>query len=467
MDQTYTLKSAGASISSPLYQENTFGTYTDVVTPGYQGASVRTFQWRRRGTTSGSLVPTVLRENIVVGDRTAYSALPRTGSAAYAVQFYLDKITPNTGPIDGLEGQSGVGSLLADFGTAAITLNGRFYNDDALSGKAKLSSVENKFSGTLAVSGSENASGTWVGSFFGASYGEVGGVMNLQNGTGKVLAGAFIGAQDASLLPSTQTLGKLVEPTRFTANGFLDRVTQANSGAYYQLDYDPTNKVFAFSSAEPNLWQLDHFDLNPQNLLRYTDTKSFAIYGDKVTIDEFEYEYEAYRPNAAVVKFSYASFVNVFYRNPADPGSETVMTMNYGLETPVKQLPVTGTATYTGIAFGGAIRDSDPTARVLVDGTSLFNVDFLKLSLTGALNLQMSQNGQVTPLGDFKFSTNLASNINSGTMNYFSGSFESNPGLFEGRFYGPNAAEIGGSFSLGASLGAEQIKLNGGFLAKK
>jgi len=201
--------------------------------------------------------------------------------------------------------------------------------------------------------------------------------------------------------------------------------------------------------------------------LRYTDTKSFAIYGDKVTIDEFEYEYEAYRPNAAVVKFSYASFVNVFYRNPADPGSETVMTMNYGLETPVKQLPVTGTATYTGIAFGGAIRDSDPTARVLVDGTSLFNVDFLKLSLTGALNLQMSQNGQVTPLGDFKFSTNLASNINSGTMNYFSGSFESNPGLFEGRFYGPNAAEIGGSFSLGASLGAEQIKLNGGFLAKK
>ena len=119
-----------------------------------------------------------------------------------------------------------------------------------------------------------------------------------------------------------------------------------------------------------------------------------------------------------------------------------------GSLTPVADVPTSGTATYNGLALGSAIGGG-----AFEEGTSTFNVDFGAKRLDGSVTI-----GAFNPVP-------LTANING---NQFSGT--SAEGVHtDGRFYGPQAAEMGGVFNGEVSVpGASgTLKWIGSFGAKK
>ena len=131
-----------------------------------------------------------------------------------------------------------------------------------------------------------------------------------------------------------------------------------------------------------------------------------------------------------------------------NPDSNPSYTFALGSVTPVADVPTSGTATYNGLAVGSPIGGG-----AFQEGTSTFNVDF------GAKRL----NGSVT-IGAFN-PVPLTANING---NQFSGT--SAEGVHtDGRFYGPQAAEMGGVFNgeVPAPVGGGTFKWIGSFGAKK
>ena len=131
-----------------------------------------------------------------------------------------------------------------------------------------------------------------------------------------------------------------------------------------------------------------------------------------------------------------------------NPDSNPSYTFALGSVTPVADVPTSGTATYNGLAVGSPIGGG-----AFQEGTSTFNVDF------GAKRL----NGSVT-IGAFN-PVPLTANING---NQFSGT--SAEGVHtDGRFYGPQAAEMGGVFNGEVSVpgAGGTLKWIGSFGAKK
>ena len=109
-----------------------------------------------------------------------------------------------------------------------------------------------------------------------------------------------------------------------------------------------------------------------------------------------------------------------------NPDSNPSYTFALGSVTPVADVPTSGTATYNGLAVGSPIGGG-----AFQEGTSTFNVDFGAKRLDGSVTI-----GAFNPVP-------LTANIDG---NQFSGT--STDGVkTSGRFYGPQAAEMGGVFN--------------------
>lgn len=131
-----------------------------------------------------------------------------------------------------------------------------------------------------------------------------------------------------------------------------------------------------------------------------------------------------------------------------NPDSNPSYTFALGSVTPVADVPTSGTATYNGLAVGSVIGGG-----AFQEGTSTFNVDFGAKKLDGSVTI-----GAFNPIP-------LTANING---NQFSGT--SAEGVHtDGRFYGPQAAEMGGVFNgeVPAPVGGGTFKWIGSFGAKK
>lgn len=133
-----------------------------------------------------------------------------------------------------------------------------------------------------------------------------------------------------------------------------------------------------------------------------------------------------------------------------------------GFVTPVSDIPTSGTASYTGAATG--IFNDQAICNCVTGFVSQFNGD---VSLTANF-AQLTINGSITnisltslsyppgPTNDIGFTATIdrANNLFSGTTSVTSepgGVYAFGPtasGLINGRFYGPNAAEVGAVFNL-------------------
>ena len=131
----------------------------------------------------------------------------------------------------------------------------------------------------------------------------------------------------------------------------------------------------------------------------------------------------------------------------AGTGSGTYGSASAGSPTPAGAIPTTGTATYFGYAGG---------RHVAADGSYYFTLANMQASTnfaTRQLNFQTNFTEQTADLVTSAMNTNL--NM-SGTLSYnpgstqFSGAVSTAGGMTgtaTGRFYGPAAQEIGGTFS--------------------
>lgn len=150
----------------------------------------------------------------------------------------------------------------------------------------------------------------------------------------------------------------------------------------------------------------------------------------------------------------------------AGTGSGTYGAASFGAATAGGSVPTTGTATYTGVTGGRYGSVGGPAYFTSSNLTS--NVDFAARTLS----FTTSGSQQSTSLLAGSFSANTALDLTgsltySAGSNQFTGSVNNTgstlTGTATGRFFGPAAQEIGGTFGLTGTAG----NYGGGFGAKK
>lgn len=121
-----------------------------------------------------------------------------------------------------------------------------------------------------------------------------------------------------------------------------------------------------------------------------------------------------------------------------------------GNETPLAQIPTSGTATYHGSTVGIAFRD-DVTTRIFSPLT--LNADFGGRTITGAATQFSAVNLGGPDQGAAAFAPFLRLDLNGSISGAgFAGTSSSSvigvtgTGTFDGKFYGPNAVEAGGTW---------------------
>ncbi|MGQ7830795.1 transferrin-binding protein-like solute binding protein [Altererythrobacter sp. Z27] len=146
--------------------------------------------------------------------------------------------------------------------------------------------------------------------------------------------------------------------------------------------------------------------------------------------------------------YTYMSLVHLFASNALNANTNTTAYGAFVLIQPTKpgEVPITGTATYSGNLVGYFSGDAGAT---WLQGKSRFDFDFANATLAGDLTIAMaclmgcSYAPVVYTLTETKFTT--------GSIN-FSGSLASSGtasnGHFNGTFAGPNAVEMAAQFEL-------------------
>lgn len=172
--------------------------------------------------------------------------------------------------------------------------------------------------------------------------------------------------------------------------------------------------------------------------------------------DEDYFQPDGVPMNYAYLVISRSRLLGYDYSELADWGSAAAGRRGFvafGTLTPTGAVPVTGSASYSGIAAGSAdVLSADYLyggyVPAYLTGSVQLDFDFSKGALGGALNLSFDDGTTKTPLGTFAFKDTVFS---AGSTSY-SGRFDTNAtsgsNFFAGRFTGPHAAETIGAWAL-------------------
>ncbi|WP_205478896.1 transferrin-binding protein-like solute binding protein [Sphingomonas arenae] len=143
----------------------------------------------------------------------------------------------------------------------------------------------------------------------------------------------------------------------------------------------------------------------------------------------------------------------------------------FGTPTPGSDIPVTGSATFSGSIMGSSdvlVPDFFYGGYVPlpVSGSIDFTFDFGRSSLSGSLSPILSTPNGDQSLGTFAFSDT----VYSAGSTTFSGRFDTpltGDNFFLGRFFGPDAKEAGGAWALPFQYDGSSHQAFGGFIAKR
>ncbi len=399
------------------------------------------------------------------GFDTAASAIPRTGSANYALEL-RGGVASNGLPLRDI---FGTGILVANFATNTLTTQGSYalaaLGSDSYTvmrspidrgdwnGSASISSNANAFSGTIAFDSSNTAdfSATLNGKFFGPAAQEVGASISGTASDGSRLAAAFTGKQDSALAGALNGLSSLTGMTTLAGNAaYLDDSSALSTpGAGIDFDigtiWDASAKSYRFKSSTAGTYGLDKSFLDTDKLAAQTNATYTAYHnaaGDARVLNT-----SASNP---LIALTYTSFAEIT--------STTGMTLNpttwyvpFGAPTLDFQMPRSGSANYTGIVVGrgdgpGATNASD------LSGTSNLAVNFSTFAATMnmALVATSRSTGAVQNIGNVTYTGSIGSACPSCSQNSLSGyaTTAGTSGSLTGMFYGANAAEFGGAFAL-------------------
>lgn len=191
-----------------------------------------------------------------------------------------------------------------------------------------------------------------------------------------------------------------------------------------------------------------------------------APYNSSISRPDRNFSIDNFQPttrkgvNANVVNpftagWDYQTFSN-WYQFTSTPTGGTI---SVGLETTEASIPTAGTATYSGLVHGVAIQNgtsdgdgSIPGNNGLVLSDMIVNVDFASRSIDFKTTNSriLSASGNDTQNSTYDLSGTLEYDPDTHTITGTVSSAGGLDGNVDGRFYGPSAQEIGGTFFLGS-----------------
>lgn len=394
---------------------------------------------------------------------TASAAVPRTGSAAFAIDVFGLVTAPGEEPAS----FDGTGKLSLDFAQGlfsaqAYTTELGLVKNGSVSGggielraAGALSATTGVFSGN-AVYGSYlgQSSGTIDGRLYGPGAQEVGATFHTTGAGGLAAVGSLIGSRDPSQSVDNMTLTALRAEQRFytISQGSVGSLTILNPETFDFSGYSSDMVGGRFTTNEK-------VTSTDPNFTAYEKTGNNGYGDQKVRL-------ELYKPGSAnsELALTYASFGH-WTGSGAGIVQENYFT--YGFVTGDNLLSArTGKARYEGVAYGSGT-NSDASARYNVKGTSSFDVDFSALSFGGALSLVGTERttGARADFGAFTLGGNLF--LHQSTLLGDVSRAGTQVGNVWAQFFGPNGQELAGTFYLNAPAGtgeAREVGIQGAFV---
>lgn len=440
------------------------------------------------------------------GVTTPVAAVPRTGSADYAVQL--------RGVVaygDGLLASRGSGTLSANFATGGLSGTGGItvYNTSGTPNEperrwataASISATANSFVGNFGLGRPGNAgvvdqSGSILGKFYGPAAEELGASWLWHDSQ---LATSFVGyllGKKTTLFPSNGALDSLsvnetfqagavaLNANRDNTNGVLTfnssfsggggiasvtpTVTYAESSQSFTARFSPlVDPLVALVPANRNA------SSSSATFDAYSFTRDFVFNGNQRVTATINVS--LFKPGAANTQLalSYTGFGHWAVVQPdfsRAPRYDNIQegAFAFGRATPASGVPRTGTGSYSGLIYGySAIpRTTASTQNAYVlTGTSSLTFDFAALTFTGSMrpSARDRASGQQYDLGTINFGSTPAQPITAGSPDFignFTRQFTFIPGSLQGHFTGPAANEFWANWATGIT-----DPVNGGDLA--
>ena len=250
--------------------------------------------------------------------------------------------------------------------------------------------------------------------------------------------------------PSAFTVEGISQSGNYTWNSSTDRITSrvdgtSQSGAAYTGTYDANGYATAVTLTPAGgssvSWSRTSGDTFGYLILNSNIDAAVSADGSKIGLAANPYDYN----------WDYQTFG--IWTTGAGTGSGTYGAMSIGAQTAGSAIPTTGTATYSGYTGGRYVNAAGQywfTSSAMTAAAN-FGTRSIAFTTTGT---------QVTPdLINVANNTNLNMSGNltyAAATNQITGTVTTTGGLsgsVNGRFYGPSAQEIGGTFSVtGAGL---------------
>ncbi len=143
----------------------------------------------------------------------------------------------------------------------------------------------------------------------------------------------------------------------------------------------------------------------------------------------------------------------------------------YGVETRAEDIPITGTAAYSGVIYGFAV---DPIAgnQYVIEGTASLTLNFVSQKASGTFNMTLvADDGSRIAVGAASFPDSTIGSMD-GVPFPFGGTLTGSSvpfGSVEARLFGPRAVEIAGHFAneITVASGSGKINAHGAFAVVK
>lgn len=411
------------------------------------------------------------------GAPTPASAVPRTGSSAFDIDLvgYLAVPGANTKSLTG-PGLFEVDYLASAFRVlespietdlvTGATVSGSSYQ---LTAGGDLSSSDSSFTGDVAYDeNGTNYVGPITGHFYGPAGQELGASFSGSNPNGGALVGSIVGTQD-----NKEPSGNLGLSDILYTQSFSNTPAEWMAAYFYPTgsvqDFGGATAPYGTVTVNPN----GVISFNPGFNSNYLQPSSFGP-GDIVspfhtnftsyqeTVNGYPLELDLYNVGAGNTELalSYMDFGRWRQTTPTPAGTpdteyDTIY-FAYGLQTPAAVLAgMTGTAQYTGVAYGTVATFSYGGVQFDVSGQSTFDVNFSSMAFTGNMSLSgpPSSGSNVLNVNYGPFS--YAGAVGAGGVVVPITQGGANVGRLTTTFYGPAAEEVGGPFTI--NLGTTTI----------
>lgn len=468
------IDSASSNAGAVVYTRTSGGT-TDTLTltrPGTSGPLSYRYVggafWQRTVQNS-STSATVSFDAISYGIPTLTTAVPRTGTATFAVDLIGARSVGT-----GLAPIAGEGTTFVDFANLDVITNGRLIEGSGVTGGnstfssiATLSSNSNAFSGNFILNDFGEFMGTLTGRLYGPGAEEIGAAIRATLGT-DVLVATLLGRRGAGAQANTrfnpddevvQPGGRPLDASDFftgdSARIFVTYPGRSGSNASggisnasgeagtVRILYDRTFDGYTVIAPDRSTTFLPPFRNTSA-----TDIEEFGPGTGTVRVD--------LTPSIDLT-YTRAGFWR--YSTPVAGGvRERVEQFVYGFATPDNALPRTGSANYS-VRLAAILADPAYANFINATGAGVVGVDFGTGAITGLGSVNYGEEffaSGGTPFsgrGNFNLTATLASAANrfNGTINLTG--LDAYTGALSGRFFGPDADELGAGFSLASGAG--------------